>query len=109
MVELQRAAEFKLGGDDGPTITPSESLDEKAYLFHVDKQIRTGAQIACVIGEKVKAVRDVREVMNQLAWKQVPALPGKVAPPKSNTSSNTPPGSLVATTAGKETNMVSKV
>lgn len=29
MVELQRAAEFKLGGDDGPTITPSESLDEK--------------------------------------------------------------------------------
>ncbi|WZZ49295.1 hypothetical protein YC2023_049402 [Brassica napus] len=29
MVELQRAAEFKLGGDDGPTITPSESLDAK--------------------------------------------------------------------------------
>ncbi|WZZ49296.1 hypothetical protein YC2023_049403 [Brassica napus] len=48
------------------------------YLFHVDKQIRRGAQIACVIGEKVKAVRDVREVMNQLAWKQVPALPEKV-------------------------------
>ncbi|KAF3543779.1 hypothetical protein DY000_02006048 [Brassica cretica] len=80
--------------------------------------------------DKVKAVRDV---MNQMmeAWRQVPDLSEEVSPPRSNTSSKgdasdgryplsgsraasthakprtTPPGSSLATTARKRTNIKS--